>query len=65
MGGRNIRMQVSEVFGVNKEMVLSYFTREFVDGKFEQELRGDKHIIIYGSSKQGKSALVLAGDSQL
>lgn len=50
---------VSDVFGVKKNMVLSYIERENVDGKFEEALRNDKHIIIYGASKQGKSALVL------
>ncbi|TDO71611.1 hypothetical protein DFR79_1452 [Halanaerobium saccharolyticum] len=51
-------IKVSDVFGVRKEMVLSYIERENVDGKFENALESDRHIVIYGSSKQGKSALV-------
>lgn len=38
-------------------MVGSYIEREQVDGKFLKALQSDKHIIVYGSSKQGKSAL--------
>lgn len=49
---------IEEVFGVKKEEVLSYLSRGNVDRKFVDELKGDKHIIIYGSSKQGKSALI-------
>ncbi|WP_442637111.1 hypothetical protein [Rossellomorea marisflavi] len=52
------KLKVKDVFGVKKEKVSSYFKRENVDKKFEEELLGDKHIVIYGSSKQGKSALV-------
>lgn len=48
---------MSQVFGVKKEMVLSYIERDQVDEKFKQALKTDKHIIVYGSSKQGKSAL--------
>ena len=51
-------LNVKDVFGVKKEKVLSYYDRKNVDYKFEEELNGDKHILIYGSSKQGKSALV-------
>lgn len=47
-----------KVFGVSKDRVLSYINREEVDGEFEKALESDRHIIIYGSSKQGKSALV-------
>ena len=49
---------IGKVFGVNKEMVLSYIERDAVDGKFNNALADDRHIIIYGASKQGKSALV-------
>ncbi|MCT4776680.1 MULTISPECIES: hypothetical protein [Exiguobacterium] len=52
-----MRLTVSQVFGVSKDMVLSYIERDQVDAKFKEALEGDKHIIVYGSSKQGKSAL--------
>ena len=51
-------MQTIEVFGVSKEMVKSYIERPEVNGKFLDALKEDKHIVVYGSSKQGKSALV-------
>lgn len=49
--------KVTEVFGVSKDMIRSYIEREQVDGGFKRALDSDKHIVIYGSSKQGKSAL--------
>lgn len=51
-------ISVNQVFGVSKDLVLSYFKRQNVDGLFEESVKSDRHIIIYGSSKQGKSALV-------
>lgn len=50
-------VELVQVFGVSKEMVLSYMERDQVDGKFKEALQTDKHIIVHGSSKQGKSAL--------
>lgn len=52
------KIKVSDVFGVRKEMVLSYLERDNVDGKFKEALDDEKHILVYGTSKQGKSALV-------
>lgn len=49
---------VEEVFGVSKDQVKSYIERPEVDGSFKEALKTDKQIIIYGSSKQGKTALV-------
>jgi hypothetical protein len=49
---------LQEVFGVSKQRVLSYLEREAVDGFFIKALGTDKHIIVYGSSKQGKTSLV-------
>ena len=46
-----------DVFGVGREMPLNYVEREDVDGKFLASLTRDKHVVIYGSSKQGKTAL--------
>lgn len=48
---------LQEVFGIRKDPVLSYVERKGVDGVFGQALKTDKHIIVYGSSKQGKTAL--------
>ena len=52
------QVTVQMVFGVSKEPVLSYYEREAVDEAFDQALKSTKQIVIYGSSKQGKSALL-------
>ena len=51
-------VKLEEVFGVSKSPVQSYIVRGKVDGLFQDALRTDKQIIVYGSSKQGKTALV-------
>lgn len=48
---------LEDVFGVRSQPVLSYLSRPNVDGAFEAALKTDHHIVIYGSSKQGKSSL--------
>ena len=47
----------SEVFGIRTEPVLSYVERVAVDDKFKQAVATDHHIVVYGSSKQGKTSL--------
>lgn len=49
---------LEDVFGVSRNPVLSYHERLNVDGFFQDALKSDKQIIVYGSSKQGKTALV-------
>lgn len=49
---------IEEVFGVTSKPVLSYVEREEVDNSFVEALSAHKQIIVYGSSKQGKTALV-------
>ncbi|MCO7198642.1 ATP-binding protein [Pseudoalteromonas sp. OANN1] len=51
-------MNVEDVFGVSGKQVESYVEREHVDDKFIDALRTDKQIVVYGASKQGKTALV-------
>ncbi len=46
-----------DVFGVGRERPLNYVERIEVDGKFLGSLTRDKHVVIYGSSKQGKTTL--------
>lgn len=48
---------VGEVFGVSREVPLNYVTRESVDGEFINALSENKHIVVFGSSKQGKTSL--------
>lgn len=49
---------LENVFGVSADPVLSYVERVEIDGKFTEALKTPKHIVVYGSSKQGKTALV-------
>lgn len=51
-------MRTEEVFGVTGKQVASHIERDQVDDKFKDALRTDKQIIVYGASKQGKTALV-------
>jgi hypothetical protein len=49
---------LDEVFGVSTGLVASYVERNEVDGYFRSALKGKKQIVVYGSSKQGKSSLI-------
>lgn len=46
-----------DVFGLSRELPLNYVMRSGVDGKFDECIRTKKHVVIYGSSKQGKTSL--------
>lgn len=50
--------KLEEVFGVTSKTILSYVERSQVDDSFREALESHKQIIVYGSSKQGKTALV-------
>jgi AAA+ ATPase superfamily predicted ATPase len=45
------------VYGISRELPLNYVERKEVDQKLVDNLTKDKHIVIYGSSKQGKTSL--------
>lgn len=51
-------METIDVFGIKREQVASYVVRTKVDGLFIKALETDRQIIVYGSSKQGKTSLV-------
>jgi hypothetical protein len=51
------KVTTEQVFGIRIEPVLSYVARPNVDGAFEQALKTTHHVVVYGSSKQGKTAL--------
>jgi len=50
-------VHLRDAFGVGREVPLNYVTRPEVDTKFVESLTRDKHVVIYGSSKQGKTTL--------
>lgn len=47
-----------DVFGVVNRIIESYVEREQVDGAFQTALNLNKQIVVYGSSKQGKTSLI-------
>ncbi|MFO8126902.1 hypothetical protein [Yoonia sp.] len=51
------KQKTDDVYGVSRDIPLNYVVRENVDGKLINDLTLDKHVIIYGSSKQGKTSL--------
>jgi hypothetical protein len=53
-----MKTKLEEVFGVSSKPVKSYIERPDVDDRFKTALASDKQIVVYGSSKQGKTALV-------
>lgn len=51
-------MKLEKVFGVSKDPVESYIERDRVDARMVSAISQTRQIIVYGSSKQGKTALV-------
>jgi len=49
--------KVEDVFGISRELPLNYQTRKSADNALIDSLTRDKHLVIYGSSKQGKTCL--------
>lgn len=48
---------MADVFGIARELPANYVARPEVDGKFIDSLTRDKHVVVFGSSKQGKTCL--------
>lgn len=48
---------VGDVYGIGRDLPLNYVVREKIDEVFVDSLTRSKHIVIYGSSKQGKTSL--------
>jgi hypothetical protein len=46
-----------DVFGIQRDVPRNYVTRVKVDDVFVESLTRNKHIVVYGSSKQGKTSL--------
>jgi hypothetical protein len=49
--------KVGEVFGISRELPVNYVLRQGIDDKLIDNLTRDHHIVIFGSSKQGKTCL--------
>jgi len=49
--------RTADVFGINRDLPLNYTVRESADNLLLDSLTRDKHLVIYGSSKQGKTSL--------
>lgn len=49
--------KTSDVFGISREIPLNYVERKLVDQKLLDNLTRGKHLVIFGSSKQGKTSL--------
>ena len=48
---------IDDVYGVARDLPENYVVRDQVDGAFVEALARDQHIVIHGSSKQGKTSL--------
>lgn len=51
------RTATDDVFGVSRDLPLNYVARETIDGGLVEALTRSKHVVIHGSSKQGKTSL--------
>jgi len=52
-----VEHRTDSVYGIARDVPLNYVARDSVDMSFIESLSLDKHIVIYGSSKQGKTCL--------
>ncbi|EOG4610730.1 hypothetical protein ACXR8V_02445 [Pseudomonas aeruginosa] len=46
-----------DVFGLSRDTPLNYVARPRVDENFLRNLKSQKHVVLYGGSKQGKTCL--------
>lgn len=49
--------KTSDVFGITRDLPLNYVERISADKKLVENLTREKHLVIFGSSKQGKTSL--------
>ena len=52
------KFQTVDVFGLSRGVPNNYVERDAVDSEFRKALKLNRHIVIYGGSKQGKSSLI-------
>ena len=53
----DVARRTDEVFGISRDLPLNYQERDSADRVLVDSLTRDRHIVIYGSSKQGKTSL--------
>lgn len=49
----------ADVFGVKSTLIKTYIKRDAVDERFKAAIQDGNEVIVYGSSKQGKTSLIL------
>lgn len=54
-----MKNKTTDVFGVKSTLIKTYIEREKVDKKFREAINDGNEVIVYGSSKQGKTTLIL------
>lgn len=52
-----VKKKTVDVYGIGRDLPLNYVSRKLVDELLIDNLTRDKHIVVYGSSKQGKTSL--------
>lgn len=57
LGVRLAKFELGAVFGNDRDVPETYVERNGVDDRFVRALSAKKHIVVHGSSKQGKTAL--------
>lgn len=50
-------VRATDVFGITRDLPMNYVTRPSVDDVLVNALTRDQHLVIYGSSKQGKTSV--------
>ncbi|MGO1058182.1 hypothetical protein ACTL32_03510 [Planococcus sp. FY231025] len=54
---KEIIYRAESVFGISRDLPLNYVIRNDIDILFNDSLKRNKHVVIFGSSKQGKTSL--------
>lgn len=49
--------KIADVYGISRNLPLNYVTRKSADEALIENLTREKHLVIFGSSKQGKTSL--------
>ena len=49
--------KTADVYGISRDLPLNYVSRKTADEALVDNLTRDKHLVIFGSSKQGKTSL--------